>query len=145
MSTQLSELVTELAKERKFREDIQTIINSQVKELREQLEILQQPVEQVGERIRKLEDQVRNETVAQHSLTGETKYDGVTVKHFEVITITNEREAKSWAAQNIPDMLTLKSGFGSKVKGLDLTFYKVDDDYRAQIDSDLSRFIEEGE
>ena len=140
MST-ISELVIELAKERRQCEEIQVTINPRFEKLKEELKTLQQPVVLSGERIRKIEDQIRIEVVKQHSLTGETKYDGVTVKHFVVVTITDEREAKVWAAHNIPNMLTLGSGFGKKVNGLDLPFYEVNDDYRAQIDSDLSRLI----
>jgi len=143
MSTNLSQLVTHLAVTRAQLEVEKKEISPEITRLKELIIRIEKFSILLSKEVRNLEDQVRNEVVAQHIKTGETKYDGVTVKHFKVVTITDDRLAKVWASINIPELLTLGSGFGNKVNGLDLPFYNVDNVYRAQIDSDLSRFIDD--
>ena len=68
-------------------------------------------------------------------------YDGIQIKKFKVVHILDERTAILWAATNAPQVLSLKKApFNKIAKVLDLEFVEIDDEYRAQIASDLSMY-----
>ena len=65
--------------------------------------------------------------------------DGIKIKEFSTITITDENAAKRWATENAPSIVTLnKSKFNSAVKALELPFVEKGIEYKVQIASDLS-------
>jgi len=69
---------------------------------------------------------------------------GVQIKEFTVVEILDEKKAKIWASQNAPDTISLsKSKFDKVVKVLDLDFVRTGKEYRAQVDSDLSNYLNE--
>ena len=68
-------------------------------------------------------------------------YDGIQIKKFKVVHLLDERTAILWAATNAPQVLSLKKAAFNKIaKVLDLEFVEIDDEYRAQIASDLSMY-----
>ena len=68
-------------------------------------------------------------------------YDGIQIKKFNVVHLLDERQAITWAATNAPQVLSLKKApFNKIAKVLDLDFVKINDEYRAQIASDLSMY-----
>ena len=53
----------------------------------------------------------------------------------------DEKQAKQWAAENAPGIVTLnKSKFNKVVKELELDFVVKDEEYKVQIASDLSEY-----
>jgi len=69
---------------------------------------------------------------------------GVQIKEFTVVEILDEKKAKIWASQNAPDTISLsKSKFDKVAKVLDLDFVKTGTEYRAQVASDLSNYLDE--
>ena len=72
-------------------------------------------------------------------------YEGIQLKEFQVVTITDERKAKEWAGINAPGTLSIKKAQFNKVaKALDsLEFVRIENEYRVQIASNLSMY--EGE
>jgi len=66
-------------------------------------------------------------------------FDGIKIKKFSIVRILDENEAKRWATENAPSIVSLnKSKFNRAVKELELPFIQKDNEYRVQIASDLS-------
>lgn len=80
-------------------------------------------------------------------VSAETDYDdrkpvgGIEIKKFTVVEITDLKEAKIWAAENAPDLLTLNSTFQNAVSKLSLPFTNKKVEYRAQISSKLEDVV----
>jgi hypothetical protein len=88
--------------------------------------------------------QIKNNVIPEFGLDDKKPCDGVQIKEFSVIRVLDEKEAKRWASENAPGVITLnKSKFDRAVKGLELDFIYKDTEYRAQIASDLSMYEEE--
>lgn len=69
---------------------------------------------------------------------------GVQIKEFTTIEILDEKKAKVWAADNAPDTLTLSaSKFNKVAKVLNLDFVEIGKEYKAQVASDLSEYLDE--
>jgi len=69
---------------------------------------------------------------------------GVEVKRFSTFVLKDETAAKDWATKNKPSVLTLDmTELKKAVKELELPWFAIEDDYRAQIDSDLSQYLDE--
>lgn len=69
---------------------------------------------------------------------------GVEIKKFTVLKIKDEKSAKEWAAHNAPNTLRLDERTLQKViaGGVEVDWASIKDDYRAQISSDLSEYLE---
>lgn len=69
-------------------------------------------------------------------------YDGIQIKEFKTIKVTDERKAITWAVESEQFNLVLlaKSQFNKVARVLDLDFVTKDKEYRAQIASDLSMY-----
>ena len=71
-------------------------------------------------------------------------YDGIQLKKFTTVTITDEQAAKEWVAENAPGCISIKKApFNKVAKALgSLEFVDITTEYRAQIASDLSMYEE---
>lgn len=69
-------------------------------------------------------------------------HDGIQLKKFQIVTITDEGAAKKWAAENAPGCIAIKKApFNKVAKALgSLEFVDITTEYRAQIASDLSMY-----
>ncbi len=69
-------------------------------------------------------------------------YEGIQLKKFTVVTITDEQAAKEWVAENAPSCIAIKKApFNKVAKALgSLEFVDITTEYRAQIASDLSMY-----
>lgn len=71
---------------------------------------------------------------------------GVEIKRFETVEITDEQQAKVWLATNAPTCLSIKKSDTDKVlKVVQTGFSKLNIEYRAQIASDLSAYLDKEE
>lgn len=71
---------------------------------------------------------------------------GVEIKRFETVEITDEQQAKVWLATNAPTCLSIKKSDTDKVlKVVQTGFSKLNIEYRAQIASDLSGYLDKEE
>lgn len=69
---------------------------------------------------------------------------GVEVKQFATVKILDDVAAKRWAAQSAPDILSISLPKFKKVaKVLALEFVEIETEYRAQVASDLSEYLDE--
>lgn len=67
---------------------------------------------------------------------------GINVKKFSTFTLKDEIAAKDWAINNKPSVLTLNmTELKKAVKELELPWFTLEDEYKAQIDSDLSQYL----
>ena len=95
-----------------------------------------------------LANQIRDESVSEYDWTLEEndahrkKYDGIQIKEFKTIEVTDEKKAIKWAVESEQfNLVSLaKAQFNKVAKMLDLDFVKKDMEYRAQIASDLSMY-----
>ena len=94
-----------------------------------------------------LEENIRSDAVM---LSAFTNYEDrkpvscVEVKEFTIVNITDERIAKIWAAQNAPDALSIKKApFNKIAKVMNLDFVDKSTEYRAQVSSNLSEYLDE--
>jgi hypothetical protein len=71
-------------------------------------------------------------------------YDGIQIKEFQTLEVTDEKKAIQWAVDSGQfNLVSLaKSNFKKVAKVLDLEFVKKGKEYRAQIASDLSMYEE---
>ena len=109
-----------------------------LQERKEELKILRARVDGLAGGIKE-----RVGTEFRLSATKNTKpYDGIQIKKFQVVTITDERKAKEWAGINAPGTLSIKKAQFNKVaKALDsLEFVRIENEYRVQIASNLSMY-----
>lgn len=89
-----------------------------------------------------LEALIKQEAVAafdgnKHPLTG------IEIKSFSVVTITDQKSALKWIAENAPTCLKIDEGKFKKIADtLELPFVDKKDENRAQIASDLSSYLE---
>lgn len=68
--------------------------------------------------------------------------EGINVKKFSTFTLKDETAAKDWATKNKPSVLTLNmTELKKAVKELELPWFTLEDEYKAQIDSDLSQYL----
>ena len=69
---------------------------------------------------------------------------GVQIKEFTTIEILDEKKAKVWASENAPDTISIsKAKFNKIAKVLNLDFVEIGTEYRAQVASDLSNYLDE--
>jgi len=69
---------------------------------------------------------------------------GVQVKEFSTVEILDENKAKKWAGENAPDVLSISaSKFNKVAKVLTLDFVKLGTEYKAQVASDLSEYLDD--
>ena len=94
-----------------------------------------------------LEENIRSDAVM---LSAFTNYEDrkpvscVEVKEFTIVNITDERIAKIWVAQNAPDALSIKKApFNKIAKVMNLDFVDKSKEYRAQVSSNLSEYLDE--
>ncbi len=67
---------------------------------------------------------------------------GINVKKFSTFILKDETSAKDWATKNKPSVLTLNmTELKKAVKELELPWFTLEDEYKAQIDSDLSQYL----
>lgn len=145
------QLVAEL---RKLVADRKTLRDRALEEL-QKAEIFQfvndanQKIKEVEEAISEKEDIAR---VLALSLSAETGYtdrkhsEGIEIKKFTRAIITDETSAKLWVSQNAPSLLKIDEPKVKKaVEYLNLPWITVEDEYRAQIASDLSEYLKEDE
>lgn len=115
----------------------------------EQAQKYEQEAIDMGNEIKKLEDDIRQEALMISQTSNfEIRHpiDGVEIKKFLLITIkpNQEQTAKIWLAQNAPDLLTINnSKFTKAVENLQLPWIDKSDDYRGQIATDLSKYADE--
>ncbi len=70
---------------------------------------------------------------------------GINVKKFSTFTLKDETAAKNWAIENKPSVLTLDvTELKKAVKELELPWFTLEDEYKVQIDSDLSQYLDGG-
>jgi len=99
----------------------------------------------LNERLNRTMDELKNE-VLKNVYDGENKkpISGVQVKTFKTIEITDEKQAKLWAATNAPSTIKLNEpAFGKAVSALELEFVKKGEENRVQVSSDLSEYLNE--
>jgi hypothetical protein len=93
-----------------------------------------------------LTGQIKNEVEGNFVAPSGNKkpHDGIEIKKFQVVHMLDEDMAKEWLAQNTPNVLTIKkSKFNQIVKAVGgLKFVEINDEWRAQIASDLSMYEE---
>ncbi len=67
---------------------------------------------------------------------------GINVKKFSNFILKDETAAKDWATKNKPSVLNLNmTELKKAVKELELPWFTLEDEYKAQIDSDLSQYL----
>lgn len=67
---------------------------------------------------------------------------GITIKHFNTVTIEDEKKAKQWLAENAPTCLSIKKSDTDRVlKALELPFVSFKDEWRTEIATDLSGYL----
>ena len=67
---------------------------------------------------------------------------GINIKKFSTFILKDETAAKDWATKNKPSVLTLNmTELKKAVKELELPWFTLEDEYKAQIDSDLSQYL----
>jgi len=104
-----------------------------LQEAKANTKIMSDEVDRVEELIRSI---AYDRFVSDHN---KNPVDGIKIKEFSTITILDENEAKRWATENAPSIVTLnKSKFNSAVKALELPFVEKGIEYKVQIASDLS-------
>ena len=110
------------------------------------LKSLQQRIRNVEDDTEKIEIHIKNNAQQEFVSSGlkNTKpYDGIQIKKFSVVPILDDKSAIKWAAINAPQVLSLKKApFNKIAKVLDLDFVEINDEWRAQIASDLSQYEE---
>ena len=110
----------------------------------QQLQKSEEILDNIWDDVSKIEEVIRTLVYDQFISSGleNTKpYDGIQIKKFSVVHILDERGAIKWAATNAPQVLSLKKApFNKIAKVLDLEFVESDNEYRAQIASDLSMY-----
>lgn len=68
--------------------------------------------------------------------------DGVKIKHFDIVTITDEKVAKVWLANNAPSCLSIKKSDAERIlKALELDFVTKSEEFRVEIATDLSGYL----
>ena len=96
---------------------------------------------------KKLETDIKDDAVRASKLSGYKNRKpafGVEVKKFIVVTIVDEKKAKICAANNAPSTISIsKSKFDKVMKVLKKDFVKVKPEYRAQVSSNLSEYLDE--
>ena len=94
-----------------------------------------------------LEDQIKPTALRLSSFSGykdRKPVSGIHVKEFTVVTILDEKKATIWVANNAPSIISIsKAKFNKTVKALELDFIKIEAEYRAEILSDLSEYLDE--
>lgn len=100
----------------------------------------------IEEAIRLAEEVIRDEAITAYK-ADETKKKGpgVTVKIFTTVEIIDEGAALQWCKQNFTPALKLNTAMfekAAKAGTIPAELAKVDTEPRAQIDSDLSKFLE---
>jgi hypothetical protein len=69
--------------------------------------------------------------------------DGISIKNFKVIRITDEKKAKAWAVTNAPSLLKLdEKKLEKAVENLELDWVQKGTETKAQIASNLSQYYE---
>ncbi len=103
------------------------------------LQILQARVDGMAGGIR---DRVETEFRLSAEPRDTKPYDGIQLKKFTIVTITDEQAAKEWVAENAPGCIAIKKApFNKVAKALgSLEFVDITTEYRAQIASDLSMY-----
>ena len=104
------------------------------------LKTLREQIAQINEELADVEDRARKAAVLAYQDSGERKpLPGSEVKMYATVTITDERAALKWAAENAPATVKLDTTkFNAAVKLLDLPFITKGEEPRGTIASDLS-------
>jgi len=107
---------------------------------------LKEKVDGFKEELRENESAFKEQAVkeyVQYGMENPKPIDGLQIKKFKIVHILDEETAKEWASENAPQVLSLKKAQFNKIaKVLDLDFVQINDEYRAQIASDLSMYEE---
>ena len=92
-------------------------------------------------------DEIRTEAIMQFDGENKKPYDGIQIKEFQTIEVTDEEEAIKWSIDSGQFALVslVTSKFNKIAKVLDLPFVTKGTEYRAQIASDLSMYEEKDE
>lgn len=89
-----------------------------------------------------LEGYVREHAVRMFDGQNKQVNDVVQIKVFDVVVVKDEKAALVWASANMPKALKLdRRTFDSAVKNLELDFIEVKEEPKAQIASDLSKYL----
>ena len=129
----LARLKDDLSKKQEYLEA--TMAYKEVQDAQDLVKLAQSEVSRV-------EELIRDGALVQYRSDGEKNpIDGIKIKEFSIIRILDENEAKRWATENAPGIVTLnKTKFNKAVKELELNFVQKDKEYRVQIASDLSEY-----
>lgn len=130
-----NELASEIEYKRLTEEEIsQTVLGKRAQESNLAIATLK-------EKTQEIEEKIRNLVKWQYEDDGNKRpHQKVEVKIFNVVEITDEREAVAWASKNDPSAITLNvKKFTSDVKNLDLPFLSKREEPRVQIASDLDK------
>jgi seryl-tRNA synthetase len=97
-----------------------------------------------------LADEIREDALLEFDLSEDKNkkpYDGIQIKEFQTIEVTDEEEAIKWSIDSGQFALVslVTSKFNKIAKVLDLPFVTKGTEYRAQIASDLSMYEEKDE
>ena len=139
--------IQELAQLRKALEEIKANMNADLEKFQARREWQDLQITRAGieEAIRLTEDDIRTEAVLMYKATAEKKGTGVTVKIFTTAEIIDEAAALQWCKQNFTPALKLNVSMfekAAKAGTVPAELVKIDTEPRAQIDSDLSKFLE---
>jgi len=87
--------------------------------------------------------------IKEHEVESAKKYKGylpivgVTIKNFKVLKVEDDKKAKVWLASNAPALLSYSdSKLLKAVENLEIDWATVETEPRAQIESDLSVYLE---
>ena len=95
-------------------------------------------------------DRIRNDVIREFNRSEDKNkkpYDGIQIKEFQTIEVTDEEEVIKWSIDSGQFALVslVTSKFNKIAKVLDLPFVTKGTEYRAQIASDLSMYEEKDE
>lgn len=114
-------------------------------ELYKEYEKAQNAAKSTSNLVDSLKALIREQALREFEETGDkTPVKGVQIKSFSIVSVTDDKTAKKWAAENAPLLLSLDlNKFRKAVENLDLPFVVKGVEHRAEIASDLSMYLPE--
>lgn len=108
------------------------------------VDALSNAIKEMKSKIGNLEDTIKAQEVASaKKYKGYLPIVGVTIKQFKVLKVKDDKTAKVWMATNAPALLSYSdSKLLKAVENLELEWATVETEPRAQIASDLSKYLE---